>query len=57
MEMDVTNVEHDGQKRDDDIEKVEKSLDQTKTDAIAFDGVVITAGVGSRDLAADLGDG
>ena len=51
MEADVTNFEHDGQKP-----VVHwKNHDQTKTDA-AFDGVVITAGVGSRDLAADLGD-
>ena len=51
MEADVTSVDHDGQKP-----VVHwQNHDKTKTDA-AFDGVVITAGVGSRGLAADLGD-
>ncbi len=51
MEADVTSVDHDGKKP----VVYWQNHDKTETDA-GFDGVVITAGVGSRDLAADLGD-
>ena len=51
MEADVTEVDHDGSK------PVVHWHDRGNTNHdTSFDGVVITAGVGSRDLAAHLGD-
>ncbi|MGU9962435.1 MAG: D-amino acid dehydrogenase [Candidatus Puniceispirillales bacterium WSBS_2018_MAG_OTU23] len=56
MNCDVTEVGHIGEKLDGGTPVVHwKDLSNTSHDA-QYDGVVITAGVGSRDIAAALGD-